>query len=145
MASDRPKKLLERKFISWYRQLNEHGSPKDLDMFLENGKVQYHVKKWKTTIPTHANIANAEPEGYGDNTEDMWWGNAGVDDWYERDDIQALADFVDRIRQDKIQQDKLKEIWSKGVAHVVKGKVLAPSKKFKPTKNWKKAKAGELA
>ena len=136
-----------KRLYNVFRKWDMWTFPKDLDMFLENGKVQYHVKKRKTTKPTHANVADAEPEGYGDNTEDKIAAllcDEEMPEWMidTKDDKQALADFVDRIRQDKIQQDKLKEIWSKGVAHVVKGKVLAPSKCFKPTENWKKAKAG---
>jgi hypothetical protein len=143
------KRLFEHKRLyNVFQKWNMWIFPKDLNRFLEDRKVQYYVKKKKSTKPTHSEVADAEPEGYGDNTEDKIATLLCDDEMPEwmidtKGDKQALADFVDRIRHDKIQQDKIKEIWAKGVAHVVKGKVLAPSKFFKPTENWKKVKAGD--
>lgn len=140
------KRLREHKKLhNLFRKWDMWNFPKDLDTFLENGKVQYYVK---TTKATNAADADAEPEGYGDNTADKIADllcDEEMPDWMidKKDDKQALADFVDQIRQDRLQKDKLKEIWSKGVAHVVKGKVLAAAKFSKPTENWKKVKVGD--
>ncbi len=60
-----------------------------------------------------------------------------------KDEEQTLSELVERIRKDKIKQDKLREIWSKMVIPNVKGKVLPPAKFAKPTAKWKKAKVGD--
>ena len=53
---------------------------------------------------------------------------------------QDLAEFVERIRKDKLEQDKLDEIWSNMVVPVVNGKDLSASKFAKPNETWKQAK-----
>lgn len=127
--------------------------PQGLDIFLENGKVQtYPAKKKKTT---KADAADAEPEmqhdGDDTTTKDETIASLLLCDEELPDSIlgtkeeqeQALADLVDRIRQDRLQQDKLKELWSKSVIPVVKGKVLPPAKFAKPTDKWKEIKVGD--
>ena len=58
----------------------------------------------------------------------------------EREEKQTQADFVDRIRNNNLHQEKLKELWSEAVAPEVKGKVLPQSKFAKPTDRWEKLK-----
>jgi len=120
--------------------------PKGLDTFLEIGKVQsYPNKKRKTT---KADAADVEPDVSYDNSKDSIatllcdeeMPDSIMD---EKDGEQALADFVDRIRKDKLRQDKLKELWSDIVVPVVKGKAIPPAKFAKPTDKWKKLKVGD--
>ena len=56
---------------------------------------------------------------------------------------QDLAEFVERIRKDKLEQDKLDEIWSNMVVPVVNGKDLPASRFAKPNQTWKKVKEGD--
>ncbi len=65
------------------------------------------------------------------------------DSLFEKDEEQALTEFVERIRKDKLKQDKLKEIWSNIVIPVVKGKVLPSAKFAKPSDQWKELKVGD--
>jgi len=61
----------------------------------------------------------------------------------ERDEEEALADFVDRIRRNNSHREKLEEAWSKAVAPEVEGKTLPQSKFAKPTDRWRKLKVGD--
>jgi len=123
--------------------------PDGLDMYLENGKVQSYQNKKKTAKPDAADAdVDAELEVHCDNTEDeitaLLCDEEMLDSIIdEKTDKQALVDLVDRIRQDRLQQDKLYELWSNSVVPIVKGKILAPAKFAKPTDKWRKVKVGD--
>ena len=121
--------------------------PKRLDVYLDIGKVQRYTPIKK--IPKrNASVSDVDSETHfeknnknGGTIADLLC-DEEISESLE-DGEQALAHFVDRIRKDKLEHDKLKEMWSNVVIPNVNGKALPPAKFAKPNDKWKKAKAGD--
>ena len=121
--------------------------PTDLDIYLENGKIQpsYLHRKKKST---KTNTADIEPDMNCEDSEEKIASllcdekvPALITD--EKGDKEAMANFIDRIRRDRERQEKIQELWTNSVVPNVKGKVLTPAKFAKPTDKWKKVNVGD--
>ncbi len=122
--------------------------PKDLDRILETRKAKLETRRQKyfEKHPSKRPQPNDDPEAYLIKNMSGTVSDLLCDEELPEclaNEEQDLADFDERIRKDKLKQDKFNEMWSKAVVPVVNGKTLPPEKFANPNQTWKMVKEGD--
>jgi len=134
-----------KKLRKLFGQWTMWNAPDNLDVYLENGKVEKVKKKKRKKALDYAITEDVERHKYSNTEISTLLCNEDITESVSgnQDKEHVLTDFVERIRKDKEQKDKLQELWSKNIfVPIAKGKILPPSKFKKPTNKWRSLNVG---